>query len=88
MRYLHFWLSIFVGRLLRFIILGLLIIAYGPEILHFLADSFAHHRGAFFAVVAVLVVGIILLVRWVNAHNKRSAAKASAQSANPAGNAA
>ncbi len=76
MRYLHFVLSIFVGRVLRFIILGLLIIAYGPEILHFLAESFAHHRGAFFAVVAVLVIIVVLLVRWVNAHSKRSAAEA------------
>jgi membrane protein YqaA with SNARE-associated domain len=63
MRYLHFLLSIFVGRLLRFIILGLLIIAYGPEILTFLIASFQHHRGLTFAVVAAMVAAIILIVR-------------------------
>ena len=46
MSYLHFLLSIFVGRLLRFLILGILIIAYGPEILTFLMSAFQHHRGA------------------------------------------
>jgi NADH:ubiquinone oxidoreductase subunit 3 (subunit A) len=76
-----------VGRLLRFIILGLLIVAYGPEILHFLADSFAHHRVAFFAVVAVLVVVVVLLVRWVNARGKLAAAHA-AEAAQATGDAA
>lgn len=63
MRYLHFLLSIFVGRLLRFLVLGALIIAYGPEILSFLIIAFRHHRGATFAVIASLVAVIILAVR-------------------------
>jgi membrane protein YqaA with SNARE-associated domain len=63
MSYLHFVLSIFVGRLLRFLILGMLIIAYGPEILSFLTTAFQHHRGATFAVIAAIVAAIVLLVR-------------------------
>ncbi len=63
MGYPHFLLSIFVGRLLRFLILGMLIIAYGPEILSFLMTAFQHHRGATFAVIAAIVAAIILLVR-------------------------
>ncbi len=63
MRYLHFLLSIFVGRLLRFIILGVLVIAYGPEILSFLIAAFQHHRGLTFAVIAAIVAAIILIVR-------------------------
>jgi len=63
MRYLHFLLSIFVGRLLRFLTLGILIIAYGPEMVHFIADAFKHHRGAFFGVIALVVVVIVLIVR-------------------------
>jgi membrane protein YqaA with SNARE-associated domain len=62
MRYLHFLLSIFVGRLLRFMILGGLIIAYGPEILRFMASAFHSHRGATFAVIAAIVLLIVLIV--------------------------
>jgi membrane protein YqaA with SNARE-associated domain len=63
MGYPHFLLSIFVGRLLRFLILGMLIIAYGPEILSFLMIAFQHHRSATFGVIAAIVAVIILLVR-------------------------
>jgi membrane protein YqaA with SNARE-associated domain len=63
MSYLHFLLSIFVGRLLRFLILGTLIIAYGPEILSFMMSAFQHHRGATFAVVGGIVAAIVLVVR-------------------------
>lgn len=63
MRYPHFLLSIFVGRLLRFVILGGLIIAYGPQILSFLMAAFLHHRGATFAVVALIAVAIFLIMR-------------------------
>jgi membrane protein YqaA with SNARE-associated domain len=66
MRYLHFLLSIFVGRLLRFIILGTLIIAYGPEILKFGASVLRDHRGAAFAIVAAIVLLIFLFVRFRN----------------------
>ncbi len=63
MRYPHFLLSIFVGRLLRFIILGVLIIAYGPQILTFLLTAFQHHRGLTFAVIAAIVAAIVLIMR-------------------------
>jgi membrane protein DedA with SNARE-associated domain len=76
MRYVHFLLSIFIGRLLRFIILGTLIIAYGPEILSFLADAFKHHRGAAFAVIAAIVLLIVLVVRL---RRSRSAEKSTAE---------
>jgi membrane protein DedA with SNARE-associated domain len=66
MRYLHFLLSIFVGRVLRFLILGMLIIAYGPEILGFLMTAFRHHRGLTFAVIAAIVAVIVLIVRLGN----------------------
>jgi membrane protein YqaA with SNARE-associated domain len=63
MRYPHFLLAIFVGRLLRFIILGGLIVAYGPEILSFLMAAFRHHRLATFAVIAAVAAVIVFLVR-------------------------
>jgi membrane protein YqaA with SNARE-associated domain len=64
MRYLHFLLSVFVGRLLRFLLLGTLIIAYGPEILDFLALSFKQHRSATLVGFAVLVALIVILLRF------------------------
>jgi membrane protein YqaA with SNARE-associated domain len=67
MSYLHFLLSIFVGRLLRFIVLGMLVVAYGPEILSFLIASFQHHRGLTFAGVAAIVAAIVIIVRIFNA---------------------
>jgi membrane protein YqaA with SNARE-associated domain len=66
MSYLHFLLSIFVGRLLRFMILGGLVIAYGPEILSFLVTAFQHHRGLTFAVVAAIVAAIAGMVYLFN----------------------
>ncbi len=68
MRYPHFLLSIFVGRLLRFIILGGLIIAYGPDILSFLMAVFQHHRVATFAVIAAIAVVIVVIVRLKRSH--------------------
>jgi membrane protein YqaA with SNARE-associated domain len=59
----HFLLAIFVGRLLRFLIIGGLILAYGPEILGFMLSALKHHRGATFAVIAVIVAVIFLIVR-------------------------
>lgn len=63
MRYLHFLLSVFVGRLLRFIVLGVLIIAYGPEALSFLANSFTHHRLATLAVSGGIILVTVLAFR-------------------------
>ena len=73
MSYLHFLLAIFVGRLLRFLVLGALVIAYGPEILSFLVASFQHHRGLTFAVIAAIVAAIVVIVRSFNAHTATAA---------------
>lgn len=69
MRYIHFLLAIFAGRLLRFIILGGLIIAYGPEILSFLMAAFQHHRAATFAVIVAIALVIVLVVRLNRSHS-------------------
>jgi membrane protein YqaA with SNARE-associated domain len=61
MGYLHFELAIFAGRMLRFLILGALVIAYGPEILSFMTEAFRHHRWLTFGVIAATVALIILL---------------------------
>ena len=77
MRYVHFLLAVFAGRLLRFLLLGTLVIAYGPEIFSFLAIAIKHHRGAFFAGVAVLIVLIVVLVRYTKSRGRAKAEKTS-----------
>jgi membrane protein YqaA with SNARE-associated domain len=64
MRYVHFLLSIFLGRLLRFLILGTLIIAYGPEILSFMASVLRDHRTAAIVVVVAIVLAGFLFARF------------------------
>jgi len=64
MHYIHFLLAIFAGRLLRFIVLGGLIIAYGPEILGFLIAAIHNHRPLTFSVIGA-IVAVIVLVVWL-----------------------
>ena len=70
MRYVHFLLSVFVGRLLRFLLLGTLIIAFGPEIFDFLAIAYKHHRGATLAGLAVLIALIVALLRFTKSRRR------------------
>ena len=73
MRYLHFLLAVFVGRVLRFLLLGTLIIAYGPEILDFMALSLKQHRGATFVGFAVLTALIVILLRFSKSRRRAKA---------------
>lgn len=59
MSYARFLLSILIGRLLRFLGLAALIIAYGPEILHFIVTSCRNHVGSVYAVIIGLTVLIV-----------------------------
>jgi membrane protein YqaA with SNARE-associated domain len=43
MRYLDFLAAIFAGRFIRFLILGLLTIKFGPQIVHLTGDLFRQH---------------------------------------------
>jgi len=52
----HFLLAIFLGRVVRFVVLALLILYFGPEALHVIRIFFSHH---FHWVVAIAVVAII-----------------------------
>ena len=73
MRYVHYMLSVFVGRLLRFLLLGTLIIAFGPEILNFLGTAYKHHRGVTFVGLAVLVALIVALMRFTKSRGRAKA---------------
>ncbi len=52
MRFTHFLAAIFFGRLLRFAIISLIVIRYGPEILGFIGGVFHNHLRMTIAIVA------------------------------------
>ena len=43
MNFWHFLLAIFLGRLLRFVLLGMLVLKFGPQVVGFLTDVVAKH---------------------------------------------
>ena len=77
MTFTHFLAAIFFGRLIRFSVVSLIVIRYGPEILEFIAGAFHHHVR--YTIAAIAVVG--LLGWWVYWLRKRRTRRRSAQSA-------
>ena len=61
MRPLRFVLAIFCGRFLRFLIEGILVIRYGPDVIALLAELFHHHRAS----VVVSALAILILAFWI-----------------------
>jgi membrane protein YqaA with SNARE-associated domain len=59
MNFVHFLLAIFAGRFVRFLIEALLTLWFGPEIVAFTGNLFAHHF------MAILVGVLTLLVAWL-----------------------
>ena len=53
MSFLRFLIAIFFGRLLRFLLLSLLVIRFGPEIVEFFGHVVARHAGLPLAIIAV-----------------------------------
>jgi membrane protein YqaA with SNARE-associated domain len=73
MNFWHFLGAIFAGRFVRFIILALLVIKFGPEVVSFVGELAAQHlAGILLAVAAVL--GLWLVVRRVRRGRRPSAA--------------
>lgn len=58
MRTVNFMLAVFAGRFIRFGVEGLLVIRYGPQIVHELSAVMHRHMSA---VIAVVVIAIALL---------------------------
>jgi len=59
MRFAHFLGAIFFGRFLRFLLLSLLVIGFGPQIVGFL-DHVVHHH----ARLAIAVLAAVALIAW------------------------
>jgi membrane protein YqaA with SNARE-associated domain len=65
----HFVLAIFLGRMIRFVVLAILVMKFGPDVIRTLGDFFTHH---FYWVLILAAVG--LLVWWLIRQRKRRAA--------------
>lgn len=58
----HFLLAIFLGRTLRFLVLGILVVEFGPGVVHTVRTFFSHHF--YWVLIAVMVaLGAWLAVR-------------------------
>jgi membrane protein YqaA with SNARE-associated domain len=61
MRFSHFLLAIFSGRFVRFLVLALLTLKFGPQIVDLTGTLFRHHLGW---VLGAVVVGVLI---WLGA---------------------
>lgn len=63
MQLTHFLGAVFAGRLVRFLILSLLVLAFGPQVIHLVATVYLQHRGWFFAGIGA-AVALGFLIWW------------------------
>ena len=68
MRFTHFLGAIFLGRFLRFCILSILVIRFGPEIVGFLGSVVHKHARLAIAIIA----GVALIGWWIWRTRKRN----------------
>lgn len=78
MRVASFMLSVFVGRVLRFTVVSLLTIEYGPEIVHRVSAVMHEHLAAVLVILA-LVLTMLALAALRKGWGKRSAMKLAAK---------
>ena len=70
MNFWHFLLAIFVGRLVRFLILSLLVLKFGPQIVALTSAAVAKHWPEL--ALAVLVIGGLFAWFWRRARRASS----------------
>jgi membrane protein YqaA with SNARE-associated domain len=70
MNFWHFLLAIFVGRLVRFLILSLLVLKFGPQIVALTSAAVAKHWPEL--ALAVLVIGGLFAWFWYRARRESS----------------
>lgn len=57
----HFLMAIFFGRTARFLVLGILVVKFGPGVVHSLRIFFSHHfHWLLIAVAAAVAVGLLV----------------------------
>ena len=74
MRFTHFLAAVFAGRFVRFFVLAILTIKFGPEVIHLVGDLARKHAGWLIAGIVVIVV----LGLWMWWRGWRSPAKSAA----------
>jgi len=65
MSFVRFLLAVFCGRTVRFLILGLLTIRFGPDVVRLTGELFGHH---YYWILAASVMGLIV---WWTLHRKK-----------------
>ncbi len=63
MNFAHFLLAIFAGRFVRFMILAVLTIKFGPQVVSIMGHLVHQHLAALLIAVAVAIAGYVLLRR-------------------------
>jgi len=63
MRLTHFLAAVFAGRFVRFLVLALLTIQFGPQFVQFVADSL-HQRSSWVWLGVILVLVTLLILWW------------------------
>jgi len=63
MRLTHFLAAVFAGRFVRFLVLAVLTIQFGPQFVQFVVDSL-HQRSGWVWLVVILVLVTLLVVWW------------------------
>jgi membrane protein YqaA with SNARE-associated domain len=66
MGFVRFLLAIFSGRLVRFLLLGLLTIKFGPDVVHLFGTLFRQH---YYLILEAILVGLV--VWWVMRRKKK-----------------
>jgi membrane protein YqaA with SNARE-associated domain len=61
----HFLLAIFVGRAIRFFLLGILVLKFGPGVVHTLRIFFGHHFHW------LIIAAIVALAVWFFLHRRK-----------------
>jgi membrane protein YqaA with SNARE-associated domain len=68
MGFTRFLLAIFSGRMVRFLLLSLLTLKFGPEVVHLIGLLFRKHL---YLVLLIVAAGIVAwLLRWKQAHSR------------------
>jgi membrane protein YqaA with SNARE-associated domain len=70
----HFLLAIFLGRTVRFLLLGILVVKFGPGVVHTLRTFFSHHFHWVLIAIALALAVWLALRRWKSVRRSLSAA--------------
>jgi membrane protein YqaA with SNARE-associated domain len=67
----HFLLAIFLGRTVRFLLLGILVVEFGPGVVHTVRIFFSHHF-YWVLIAAVAALAWLAIRRWKNGRRNLS----------------